>query len=187
MDPLSLGISAVGIGLQAFGAFSASQDAAKAAEINKSIAGDEQKINEQKHVQMLLEASRMQLQQFRNIQRLRSQATASAVNQGAQYGSGLQGGLAQVSADGTFNLNGINQNLQIGNNIFDINNQISGKKMQLADVQSDMATDQAWSSLGGAMVKNAGTIGQLGQNAYGGIQSAFSLFSPGSLSGGLRA
>lgn len=184
MDPLSLGISAIGIGLQAYGAFSASGHAKEAAEINRAIAGDEQKINEQKHQQMLLEANRMQLQQFRNIQRLRAQATASAVNQGAQFGTGLQGGLAQVSNEGLFNLNGINQNLQIGQNIFDINNDISAKKMKLADVQGEMATDQAWASLGGAMVKNAGTIGQLGQNAYGTANNAFSLFKPGSLSGG---
>lgn len=185
MDPLSLGVSVVGIGLQAYGSFSAAGHAKEAAALSKGIAADEQQINEQKQQQMQLEASRMQLQQFRNIQRLRSQATAAAVNQGAQFGTGLQGGLAQIGSQGNENIRNINQNKEISTNIFNINNDISGKKMQMADVQGDMATDQAWASLGGAMVKDAGTIGQLGQNAYGGIQSGMSLFSGGSLSGGL--
>lgn len=186
MDPLSLGIAAAGIGMQAFGAISGAGHAKEAAEISKGIAGDEEKINAQKQTQMQLEGQRMQLQQFRNMQRLRSQATAAAVNQGAQFGSGLQGGLSQIQGEGLGNSRSINQNQEIGQNIFNINEDISSKKMQMADVQGDMATDQAWSSLGGAMVKNAGTIGNLGQNAYAGIQSGISLMSPGSLSGGLR-
>jgi hypothetical protein len=185
MDPLTIGLGIAGIGLQAYGAFSAAGHAKEAAAISKNIAGDEQRINDQKQQQMMLESSRLQLQQFRNIQRLRSQATAAAVNQGAQFGSGLQGGIAQVSDQGTTNLLGINQNREIGSNIYNINSDISAQKMKMADVQSQMATDQAWSSLGGAMVKNAGTIGDLGQNAYGLGKSAYSLFgNSNSLSGG---
>lgn len=184
MDPFTLGASVIGVGMQIFGAFGASDAAEEAAKINKSIAADEQKINEQKKIQMQMEARRSQLQQYRNMQRLRSQATAAAVNQGASYGSGLQGGLAEVTNQGTFNLTGITGGLEISQNIFDINNDISAKKMQLADVQSDMAESQAWGSLGGALVKNAGTIGQLGQTGFGGLKNAVSLFKPGSLSGG---
>ena len=184
MDPLSIGLSVVGFGLQAFGGFGASEKASQAAAINKQIAADEQEINKQKEQQMNLEASRMQLQQFRNIQRLRAQATAAAVNQGAQFGSGLQGGLGQIQNQGLENSLGIRQNQQIASNIFGINDSISNKKMQLADVQSDMYEDQAWSSLGGALVKNAGTLSNIGQTTYAGLNNAFSLFKPNSLSGG---
>lgn len=184
MDPLTLGLMAGGIALQAFGAFGAADESKHQAELSKKVAADESAINDQKRTQMQLESQRMQLQQFRNMQRLRSQATAAAVNQGAQFGSGLQGGLAQISDQTGSNVLGINQNQAIGENIFNINKDISGLKMQMSDSQSAMATDQAWSSLGGAIVKNAGTIGQLGQNAYGGLNNAFSLFKPGSLSGG---
>jgi len=167
MNPLEMGMDIVGIGLQAFGAFGASSAAKREAEISKGIAADEEKVNLQKYQQMQLEAQRMSLQQFRNIQRLRSQATAAAVNQGAQFGSGLQGGLAGVTDQGLQNVLGINQNKEIGSNIFGINEDISGKKMQMADAQSDMAQAQAWSSLGGAMVKDAGTVGNLGKNVMG--------------------
>lgn len=169
MDPLTLGAGIVGIGLQLFGGLGASKDAQRQAEISKQIAGDEQQINQQKYQQMQLEASRSSLQQFRNIQRMRSQATAAAVNQGAQFGSGLEGGLAEVQNEGMFNVQGINQNLQFGQTIFGINNDISSKKMQLADVQSSQATNQGLMSLGGSLVSNAGTIGKLGQNLSSGF------------------
>lgn len=169
MDPISAGLSVVGLGIQLFGGSQAAENAKKAAQINKGIAADEQQINQQKNQQMQLEAQRSSLQQFRNIQRLRAQATASAVSQGANFGSGLQGGLAEVTNEGLFNTQGINQAAQFGNTIFGINNDISSKKMQLSDVQSNMASDQALSSLGGALVKNAGTISGLGKDITAGF------------------
>lgn len=167
MDPLTLGISAIGLGMQAFGAFGAAASAKEAAGISKEMAGKEQDINEQKKQQMHFEANRMQLQQYRNMQRLRAQGTAAAVNQGASQGSGLQGGLAATSASGLTNIKGILGNLQFGDTIFGLNNDISGLKMKMADVQAEQAESQAWASLGGSLVNNAGTIGKLGSNAAG--------------------
>lgn len=161
MDPLTVGLQAGGLALQAFGAFGASSKAREAAGINVGIAGDEQQINEQKRMQMEMSARRQQMEVMRNAQRARAQGTAAAVSQGANLGSGLQGGLAQINDQGNFNLQGINNNLAIGENIFDINKDISGKKMQLANVQADQATDTAIMSLGGSVVSNAGTIGNI--------------------------
>lgn len=163
MDPLTIGLQAVGLGLQLFGAAGAADKAKEAASINKQMAGDEQDINAQKRLQMEMSARRMQMETLRNAQRARAQATAAAVNQGANMGTGLQGGLAQISDDANTNLFGINSNLKIGENIFDINNKISGEKMQLADVQAQQATDQSFMSLGGSLVQNAGTIGNIGK------------------------
>lgn len=184
MDPLSIGVGIVGIGLSLFGGSKAADDAAKAAQISKNIAGDEQQINAQKQQQMQMEAQRNSLQQYRNAQRLRAQATASAVNQGANFGSGLQGGLAEVTNEADYNVQGIQNNLQFGNTIFGINSDISQQKMQLADVQASSASDTALMSLGGALVSNAGTIGKLGSNLAGGFGSAGnSFFGGGSPSG----
>lgn len=155
-----------GTALSLFGGIKSSSDAKQAAGINKGIAGDEQQINNQKQMQMQLEGRRMQMENLRNSQRLRAQATAAATNQGANLGSGLQGGLSQISDQSGVQALGINQNQEIGNNIFGINNDISSKKMQLADVQSSQATDAALMSLGGALVKTGGTIGGLSKDAY---------------------
>lgn len=153
--------------MQIFGAIGASRSAHEAADINIGIAGDEQKINEQKRIQMEMSARRQQLETMRNAQRARAQDTAAAVNQGASLGSGLQGGLAQATAQEGFNSLGISNNLAIGENIFGLNDDISSKKMQLARVQGDQATDTALMSLGGSVVSNAGTIGNIGQFAAG--------------------
>lgn len=193
MDPISAGLGILGTGIQLWSSFSAahkaSENAAAVAKENIHIASDEQAINDQKRQQMQLEAGRMQLQQFRNIQRQRALGIAAATNQGAQYGSGLAGGIAQTQGEGNTNLLGINQNLQIGQTIFGINNDISQSKMHLAQLNRDNAQDQAnaqaWNSLGGSLVKNSGTIGGLSQDAYAGASRAFALFSPGALSGGL--
>jgi len=163
MDPLTIGLQVAGLGMQLFGAKGASDAARQASVINKGIAGDEQSINEQKRMQMEMTARRMQMENLRNAQRQRAQATAAATNQGANFGSGLQGGLGQISADANTNAAGIQGNLGIGENIFGINQDISGKKMQLADVQSHQATSSAEMSLGGSLVTNAGTIGNIGK------------------------
>lgn len=165
MDPISSGLGIIGFGLQLFGLSESIDAAEKSASIKKSIAGDEQAINEQKRQQMLLESSRKQLEIFRNMQRQRAMATAAAVNQGASLGSGLQGGLAGVTNQSLFNSLGISQNVEIGQNIFDINSRISDKKMQLADVETDQATAAGWASLGGSLMKAGPTFGSLGQNA----------------------
>lgn len=167
MNPLTIGLDVVGLGLQVAGLFGASGSAKQKAELSKSIAADEQRINEQKLQQAQFESRRMQLEVFRNMQRLRAQATAAATNQGASLGSGLQGGLAQITDQSLTNSAGIKGNLSFADTIFSLNQSISGKKMQMADVESDMAESQALMSLGGAMVKNSGTIGNLGQNFMG--------------------
>lgn len=166
MDPISAGLMVGGLALQAFGGFSAAGHAKQAAMINQQIAGDEMRINDQKRLQMELNGRRQQMEVYRNAQRLRAQATAAAVNQGASKGSGLQGGLAAVTDMQNTNLLGISQNQEIGENIFGINNDISQKKQQLASVQSDMATDQAWSSLGGSLIKMGPTIGGQAKDLY---------------------
>lgn len=173
MDPISIGLGVVGLGLQIFGASEGASAAKQAASIQRGIAADEQKINEQRKQQMLLESSRKQLEIFRNNQRQRALATAAAVNQGASFGSGLQGGLAGVTNMSLFNSQGINQNVEIGTNIFGINDAISQKKMQLADVQAQQAEAAGWASLGGSLMKAGPTFGSLGQNLFAGFGSGF--------------
>lgn len=171
MDPFTLGVGIVGLGLQLFGGSKASEDAQKAAQINSGIAADEGQINEQKRTQMEMTSRRQQLETMRNAQRARAQATAAAVNQGANQGSGIQGGLGQITSQESFNSIGISNNLAIGENIFDINKDISGKKQQLSQVQGQQASDTALMSLGGAMVGSAKTIGSIGQFGFGSVQN----------------
>lgn len=169
MDPISAGLMVAGLAMQTFGSFSAAGHAKEAAGINQQIAADEGKINEQKRTQMELQARRQQMEIFRNSQRLRAQATAAAVNQGATMGSGLAGGLSQITDQTTDQSLALGQNLQIGQNIFGFNEDISQQKQKLSSVQGEVATDQAIASLGGSMVKLGPTIGGLAKDYTAGF------------------
>lgn len=189
MDPFTA-ISAisggVGLGMKIFGGMSASEQANKAYGIEKNIAGLEQQVNDQRRVAMELSGRRQQMETFRNAQRLRAQGINAAVNQGATMGSGLKGSLAENTSQLGFNMQGINQNLSVSRNIFGLNDQISGQKLQLADVKSKMNTDMGWASLGGSLLQSSGTIGNVAGVFGKGITDYASLMSPGSLSGGLH-
>lgn len=164
MDPISAGLQIAGLGLQIFGGMSASHVAKQEASVSQDIAKQEQGINAQKQQQMQLEARRSQLQNFRNAQRLRAQATAAATSQGAQFGTGLAGGLAGVDNTARENVLGINQGMQISQNIFGLNQKISSDKMQLATLEGDKAADQGLMSLGGSLMKAGPTIGGISQD-----------------------
>jgi hypothetical protein len=161
MDPLTLGLGIVGIGLQIFGGMQAQEEAQQQAAISQKIHGLETNVNAQRKQQMELSARRMQLENYRNVQRSRAMGMAAAVNQGAQLGSGIQGGQGQATAQGAFNNLGITQNLELGRTIFGLNDQISGQKSLISQSQSDQATDQGIASLGGAIVKNSGMISNI--------------------------
>lgn len=165
MDPISAGLGIVGLGMQIYGGMQASETAQKQAAEYQAIAADEKKINAQKQLQMQLENRRSQLENVRNAQRARSMATAAAVNQGANFGSGLAGGLGQIAGQESTNALGLNQGLTIGNTIFGINDDISAHKMNLASLGADMSEAQGWSSLGGSLIKNGPMIGGLAKDA----------------------
>jgi hypothetical protein len=165
MDPITVGLDVVGLGLQLWGGSQQSKIAAQKAQVSQEIGTAESNINAQKTQQMQLQFRRSQLENVRNAQRARAQATASAVSSGAQFGSGLQGGLAGVTDQETENAVGLNQNYDIGMNIAHYNDQISGYKSQLAALGGDEASAAGLASLGGALTKNAGTIGGLAKDA----------------------
>lgn len=189
MDPLTLGIAAVSIGMQVFGGVSASEKAAQAASIQKNIAGLDENANAQRQTAMEIDARRKGLENFRQSQRLQATSLNNATGSGSQYGSGYAGGQAQVTDQGLFNAQGINQNLEIGQKLFGIDNQIDEQKKALSGVQSDMATDQSISNLGATIGKNAGTASNIFSAGASGVTSfgnaVGNAFIPaGALSGG---
>lgn len=137
---VGLAIGAAGAGVQ----YSASQKQAAAME----------KGEELRKKQMNLDAQRRTRQVIREGLIARSQALTNATAQGAEAGSGLQGGYAGIQSNTLYNASGIEQNRQIGSQIFDANK-------QYAQAGSQMALGQGISSLGGAMVQNSQTLGRI--------------------------
>jgi len=162
MDPISAVAGLTGLSLQVFGAFQGQSAAKKSAEASQQIAKLEQQVEAQRMKAMEIDARRKNLENIRNAQRAQSLATATATNQGAQAGSGLQGGIAQIKGQEGFNALGINQNLEIGRTIFGINAQISEQKQNLAAAGSDLYAAQGLSSLGGSILGNASAVGRIG-------------------------
>lgn len=195
MEPLSIGLGLAGLGMQLFGGLGSAgvakqqaQISSQVANVSGQIAGDEQQVEAQKYQQMQLEANRANLQNFRKTQQVKAQGLAAATAGGAQFGSGLAGAQGAETDQGLYNSLGINQNLQIGQNIFGINSDISSKRIQIAGLQSQSAllggqaaTDQGISSLGGALLKIGPTVGAAAKNA--GSLNFNSLFGGGSPSG----
>lgn len=179
MDPVSLALAGIGMATSIFGGMESSRHAKQAAEISSKIAGVQQQQNAQRQQQMELQAGRAQLQNIRNTQRARSMGLTTAVNQGANFGSGLAGGQAQATSQGNYNALGISQNLEIGRNLFGLDNQISGYRQQLSDIQGAQATDQGIMSIGSAISGSAKMAGQLSQ----GIGTASSPSSGGNYQG----
>jgi hypothetical protein len=161
-DAIGLGLGAIGLGMQIFGGSEQSKISKEMAEVSKDQAMHEQNINDLKMQQMELEGRRSQIETYRNIQRARALGVASAVNQGAQSGSGMKGGQAQVTNQGLFNLQGIDFGLSIGRGVNKENQFISQDKMKLADLGADMSSAQGLASLGGSLMKAGPIFGQFG-------------------------
>lgn len=119
----------VGTGVQAYGAMQANKGAKKAEELRMR--------------QMNLEAARERRQVVRQSVIARSEALSNATAQGAQGGSGLQGGFGQIANQQGQNTTAINQGQEIGMGMFAANKQIS--------------TGQTYQSIGGA-IQNFGSF-----------------------------
>lgn len=163
MEFLSLAMGAVGLGMQLFGGAKQAGISQEQAAVSRDEARQEQGINDLKQRQMEMDARRQQLEQIRVAQRTASLAQARATEQGAQYGSGLQGGLAQITDQSLVNLTGINQAVEIGRGINTYNQNISADKMKMADLGGQDATAKGISSLGGAIMKAGPITGQIAQ------------------------
>ncbi len=182
MDPITIALGIAGLGLSLFGGASQAANAKEQAQVSGQIAQDEQKVQAQKQQQVQLEAQRSSLQNFRNIQQAQDQGLSTATSQGAQFGSGLAGGQAAATNEGFQNALGINQGLEISKNIFGIDTDISSKRVQLAQLGGEAATDQGIQSLGGSLLKAGPIIGSFGKN-LGGSGSFGFLMGGGSPSG----
>jgi len=183
---IGAGIGLLGLGMSLFGGQQQAEDAQEYARrslgVQTQIWNNENLVNNQREQALQLSSRRSNLEQMRLAQRTSARANANAVNQGAQFGSGIQGGQAQIAGQSNFNILGTNQNTEIGENIFGINRDISNQKLQLAQLQSQYqqtsAANQGLMSLGGGLMQASGPISRLSQGgnpftSYSGPSTGF--------------
>lgn len=101
---------------------------------NKAVIGLQQQQENVRQSAMNIDAQRQKRQAIRD----QLAASALGIARGANSGgsltdSGVQGGQAQISNQGRYNLLGINQAQRQGNDIFELNRQITGVNLGLQD------------------------------------------------------
>src|SRR5882672_3742875 len=139
-NPIAIASGVLGLGMSIFGGVKQSQAAQQMAAAKQQIAGLETQQDTVRRSAMELSAKRQQMEVLRNAQRARSLALNNATSQGAQFGSGLQGGYGQVQGAASWNNLGITQNLDLGEQMFSLNQHINEQKMNIAGAESSSAT-----------------------------------------------
>jgi len=172
-------LTVAAIGASAIGGVTSIVGAGMANSANQKILQGEQQIEAQRFKAMKLKADRDQMQALRTQQQAVAMGLTNANAQGANLGSGVQGGAAEIMGQTGQNLLGITQNEQIGTNIFGINQQITGARMDLANAQTVSSIGQGLSSFGGSLMNAAPAFGRLSQgfnNPYSGGFNARGLY-----------
>lgn len=171
MDPFTLMMGA-GMIMQAAGTGMSIFGSNQANDANQQIAQLQMQQNKVRQTAMEVSARRQQTENLRNTQLQRAMAINSATNQGAQFGTGLQGGIAQVQNQGMWNAVGIGQSLDAGRQMFALDDQVNIQKQNLSSAQTTMSTGQGISSLGSSVMGAAGGMSKMSQGFGGATNSA---------------
>lgn len=166
MDPFTLMMGA-GLIMQGGGMLGSIFGSNSYNESQQRIAQLQMEQNAVRKQAMEVNARRQQTENLRNTQLQRSMALNSATAQGAQFGTGLAGGMAQVTNTGNWNALGINQSLLSGRQMFALDDQINIQKQNAANAQTQMATFQGLSSFGASLMGAAGPLSRMSQG-FGG-------------------
>lgn len=171
MDPFTLLIGAASVGLTAFGAVESSVGANAYSGQTKSnadayigatqsyantvnplyaaksagdvqIARNEQAISAQQRQFMELSSQRQGLENIRNAQRARATAISSATSQGAGQSSGIGGGLGHLGGQFGTNARYNSNSLEMGRNIFDLNEATSAVRMGQYGIETSINQNQ---------------------------------------------
>jgi hypothetical protein len=121
-------------------------------------AADAEKLRKK---QMNLDVMRRRREIIRESQVARGLALNNAASQGASEGSGIAGGLAQISATAASGQSALNQNLEIGNKIFAAN-------IKAAKAQKTVAFGQGLQQVGGTLMANSDKIEKIGGSLFNG-------------------
>lgn len=169
------GLGAMGVGMagSAVAGYFGMQAEQGVTQASQNIAKLQEQANQVNYNTARLSIRRNQMQELRNAQQSRSLALAAGVAQGAQFGSGVQGGYGNVSGEAGNTLLGLNQNLSSAGQMFDINKSISDQEIAKSGYQG---TANMWQGIGqmagglgsaGGSVVNASTNPSGAQNISG--------------------
>ena len=166
---LATAIAAIGVGIAGFSAYKSYESSKENNQAQQAAIAAQQEAEKLRKEQMDLDATRRRREVLRSSIAARSASLAVTTAQGAAYegGSSLPGAYGSISGRAGVNAAGINQNQELGTGIFDAHQDQLAAYGRAANAQSKQAMWQGLGSLGGAIINNAGTIGQIGEFASG--------------------
>ena len=148
-------LTAATLALGAIGAASAVAGTVVAYQGQQQASKASARAEDARNRQMDLEAARQRRDVARRAMVARAESTSAATQAGAQYGSGLAGGQAQITGQAAGAGLGINQNQQIGTEIFQANKSIAAG-------QAQQSLGNSISGFGSMLFGNLDTFNRLG-------------------------
>lgn len=121
--------------------------------------------------QMNLDATRRRREVIRSSQVATANAEAAAFAQGAGNSSSLEGARSAIAGQADVNIQGIEQNRDLGNQLFSLNSMRAGMLWQKSEME---AKEQGQAALKNQLFKSAGEIGKLADFGFGKLSGAFS-------------
>lgn len=153
---------AIGLGIAAAGFVTSSVAAKKQAQANQQAIAAQQQAEALRLEAMKMDADRRRRQEIRQMIISRSQALATATNQGASQSSALPGAIGQISGRAGFGLEGINIAERTGQGLFDSNQDLFQAKLKANSASQLGQIGSGLTSLGGALLTNSTAIGNIG-------------------------
>lgn len=164
-----IAVGVAGIGVAVYGQQQQAAGQKQQADAQKEALGFQKETQALQNQQNQVNATRQQRQMIREGIVARGTAQAVSTNQGGQLGSGLEGALAQSSAQVAENVGAVGQNMAFGAASYSLKQQTTDAYGRAADGAALAASGAGiasigagMSSLGGGMIKNQGAIERVG-------------------------
>ena len=151
--------AAVGVGTSIFGAILGN-------DANQEALAAQQKAEQIRQAQAAADAERRRRQAIRTGIIQRSQALANATAQGANESTANSGAQGQVNQETGWTIGGINTAQAYGTALYGANQELLQAKMDQANADEWSSIGKSLTSLGGGLVTNAGTIGNIANNNF---------------------
>lgn len=164
---ISAAIGAVSVAASAIGTGISVSAAQAQGSAQKQALAAEQQAEATRQQAMNYEAERQKQETIRQAQVARGVALNNAANSGSQFGSGVQGGISEITGASDTRVGGIGTEQSFGNSIFAANAARTGAQIRGADAQAEGAIGSGISSLGGMLIRDQGTITNIFGNLSG--------------------
>lgn len=171
LTALAIGVAAAGVGVGVAGMVQQRAGQKQQAEYQQQAISLQQQQDAQRRQQMELDATRRKREMIRQSIIARSQALAATTAGGANTSSALPGAYGGVSGRTNVNELGVNQNEQIGENMFSIQGGITAANAGYARAGASAAAGAGMVSLGNMFIQNSSTISKIGGSVGGWFQS----------------